>query len=265
MFKRLLSLLGTSGKFPIIMAYINRSAFNKLGKIYDINKNEFYIYDGYSNQIIEFEYYNTNLTVNWKYKYYHNEIIYTKTFKSADRLSNDQEHAIANQIIYEANGLFESHRKRIDNVMGEKQLVEEVNVTKFETWLKDVEINDYDRNILLYIINYVMQSSFQKFTPEVVQYKDSVIATIIGNSNVANSKGFSNYSECIQALALKNNDFQIMLLLTCLNIISYPTCDLSNLQPANRTAFITLMDVRGMANMDEKLLKFAVHKLKEFE
>lgn len=115
MFKRLLSLFGTSGKFPIIVSQLNRSAYNGLGKIHDFNKNKFVIYDGHSNQIIEFEYYDTNLTVNWKYKYYHEEIIYTKTFNSVDGLSNDQEQAIVNQITTEVNVLFKAHRESIDN------------------------------------------------------------------------------------------------------------------------------------------------------
>lgn len=105
-----------SEKFSVIVSLLNNNAFNSEGSITRLNKRSFNLYDGSSNQIINFNYSTGHLTITWKYKYYQKEIVHTRDFNDVRNLSIFEQEKIANNMIEEMSFVIKKHKQNVFNI-----------------------------------------------------------------------------------------------------------------------------------------------------
>jgi hypothetical protein len=105
--------ISASDKFKIIVHELNRSAFNGKGDIIQVDKRNFNLYEDGSNQIIQFEYSTGILTIRWRFKYFHREVIHEKHFHDARNLSDSDQNIIALELIAEMSQIIETHKRKV--------------------------------------------------------------------------------------------------------------------------------------------------------
>jgi len=101
-------------KFEVIVEQLNNHAFHGKGKVIKDGIKFFKLYDGESNQIIEFQYNTGALHITWKYKYFQKEVVHTQKFREVSNLSIFQQQKIAEQMIKEMEAVVMNH---MNNVM----------------------------------------------------------------------------------------------------------------------------------------------------
>ena len=99
--------------FFVIVNRINDVAFIGRGIIHPVNKTEFSLYETGQNQIIIFQYSTGHLTLTWKYKYFHNEVVHSKQFNFVRNISIDQQQEIAEQMINEMTNVVAKHKDKV--------------------------------------------------------------------------------------------------------------------------------------------------------
>lgn len=105
--------ISLSDKFKIIVDELNLRAFNGRGDIILVDKRNFNLYEDGQNQIIQFEYSTGTLTIRWRFKYFHEEVIHEKHFHDARNLSASDQDMIASQMIEEMSQIIELHKKKV--------------------------------------------------------------------------------------------------------------------------------------------------------
>jgi hypothetical protein len=101
-------------KFEVIVEQLNNHVFHGKGKVIKDGIKFFKLYDGESNQIIEFQYNTGTLHITWKYKYFQKEVVRTQKFREVNNLSILQQQKIAEQMIKEMEVVVLNH---MNNVM----------------------------------------------------------------------------------------------------------------------------------------------------
>jgi len=103
-----------SQKFSVIVDLINKSAYNGQGDITVLDKRSFNLYCEDHNQIINFQYSTSSLTIIWKYKWFNNEIVHSKDFNQVQNITIDGQNRIAHQMINEMSDVIENHKQKIN-------------------------------------------------------------------------------------------------------------------------------------------------------
>ena len=103
-----------SQKFSVIVDLINKSAYNGQGDITVLDKRSFNLYCEDHNQIINFQYSTSSLTITWKYKWFNNEIVHSKDFNQVQNITIDGQNRIAHQMINEMSDVIENHKQKIN-------------------------------------------------------------------------------------------------------------------------------------------------------
>ena len=102
-------------KFSVIVDSINDVAFNGNGKVTSMDKRIFNLYQKGQNQIINFEYSTGHLTITWRYKYFHQEVVHKKRFSNVRNINKKQQQKAADIIINEMKEKIEEHKMNIIN------------------------------------------------------------------------------------------------------------------------------------------------------
>ena len=103
-----------SQNFSVIVDLINKSAYNGQGDITVLDKRSFNLYCEDHNQIINFQYSTSSLTITWKYKWFNNEIVHSKDFNQVQNITIDGQNRIAHQMINEMSDVIENHKQKIN-------------------------------------------------------------------------------------------------------------------------------------------------------
>ena len=106
-----------SKKFFTLAQAINIAAFNGNGQITETGKREFMVYQRGENQIILFAYYsspfNSILQIEWRYKYYHNEVKHVVEVSGADKFGISEQDDLASKICTEMSAVVMAHIEKI--------------------------------------------------------------------------------------------------------------------------------------------------------
>jgi hypothetical protein len=102
-------------KFKTTIDIINQSAFGGRGIVIPTDKRALNLYEEGQNQIIQFIYSTGHLTIIWRYKYYHNEVIHEMTFRDMRNLNLIQQKEIAERMISEMKFVVQKHQAKIDS------------------------------------------------------------------------------------------------------------------------------------------------------
>lgn len=97
-------------KFAVIVDVINEAAFNRCGTVKILDKREFNLYDGTSNQFVKFQYGTGHLTIIWRYKYFQKEIIHQKQIIDVRNLSIFEQQKIGDQMVKEMAIVVAKHK-----------------------------------------------------------------------------------------------------------------------------------------------------------
>ena len=100
-------------KFSVLIKMINEAAFNGKGDVTILSQREINLYKHGENQIIHFLYSTGKLTIIWKYKYFHKEVVHERTFGKVRNLSVFEQKAIAESLLTEMETVIEEHKKRV--------------------------------------------------------------------------------------------------------------------------------------------------------
>lgn len=106
-------------KFFEIVKMINQAVFNGKGIVTTLNKREFNLYKNGENQIIQFLYSSGKLTIIWKYKYFHKEVVHERTFGKVRNLSVFEQKEVGEVMINEMQKVIGNHKQ---NVLSGKQI-----------------------------------------------------------------------------------------------------------------------------------------------
>lgn len=103
-------------KFKIIFDTLNDAAFFGQGKVYPNkhDKRRFSLYEDGKNQIINFDYSTGILNIEWRFKYLHNEVIYSKAFGSVRDISYEQQQNIAEIMISHMEDVVKKHIEKVE-------------------------------------------------------------------------------------------------------------------------------------------------------
>ena len=105
-------------KFKLIVDMLNISAFNGGGKVVPVDKTAFNLYEDGQNQLIYFIYSTGNLTIIWKFKYYHQEVVFEKTFRYVRNINALGQQKIAREVINEMDQISAKHKNKVLTSMG---------------------------------------------------------------------------------------------------------------------------------------------------
>lgn len=103
-----------SEKFFVIVDELNYFAFEGRGKVLNIDKRSFSLYEIDTNRLIQFQYKRGHLTIVWKYKCLQKEVVHEKTFRNVRNISTIQQEKMAKDFIREISVVTEKH---IENVL----------------------------------------------------------------------------------------------------------------------------------------------------
>lgn len=102
-----------SEKFEVIVNQLNNHAFHGKGKVITNGIKLFNLYDGESNQIIQFQYNTGVLHITWRYKYFQKEVVHNREFREVRNLSIFEQQKIAVQMITEMETVVLNHMKNV--------------------------------------------------------------------------------------------------------------------------------------------------------
>jgi hypothetical protein len=114
--KNELNKVSLKEKFKVIIELLNLAAFDGHGSVRMTSKKTFNLYEDGQNQIISCDYYYGHLTIIWKYKYFHNEIVHQKIFHDLRNISLDTQKNIATEMINEMAVVVENHKNQVLNM-----------------------------------------------------------------------------------------------------------------------------------------------------
>ncbi|MFV0180525.1 hypothetical protein OBK28_13285 [Empedobacter falsenii] len=107
--------LNVYNKFKILVDGLNLYCFNGEGKVNILDQKNANIYKEGSNQIILFQYNAGMLTVMWKYKYFHNEMIYERSFPDARNATEIGLKSVLKLIVEEFNERLFEHKAKVES------------------------------------------------------------------------------------------------------------------------------------------------------
>lgn len=101
-------------KFHILAKGINEYCYQGLGEIKISDQKNFNIYSQGSHQIVYFSYGAGILTIVWKIKYYHQEMVYKKDLPGNRNPTDEWQENVLKAVIAEFEEQFEAHVKKIN-------------------------------------------------------------------------------------------------------------------------------------------------------
>ena len=102
-----------SKKFSIIVDLLNEVAFHNKGTVIKVDNKEFKLYGEGQNKIIYFLYAAGHLTVTWKYKYLHKEVVYKKALHNARNISDEEQENFCKNLVLEMSDVIKKHQKKV--------------------------------------------------------------------------------------------------------------------------------------------------------
>jgi hypothetical protein len=100
-------------KFDMLLNMLNKEAFNGDGIITKHDNRSFNLYEQGSNQIIYFHYSTGHLTLTWKYKYLHKEVVHERQFNNVRNISLIDQQDIADKMIDEMREVVRRHKENV--------------------------------------------------------------------------------------------------------------------------------------------------------
>lgn len=100
-------------KFNGMVIMINQYAFNGEGTVFYLDKREFNLYRENANQIVKFQYSTGILTITWKYKYYHQEVVLQKDFNNTRNMPLAKQERLASGVIDEMKTIVKNHQQKV--------------------------------------------------------------------------------------------------------------------------------------------------------
>lgn len=100
-------------KFSVIVQRINEVECKDQGDVLIESARDFNLYKEGDNQIFLFNYGTGHLTIWGKYKYFHKEMVFEKTFYDVRNISTIQQHNIADAFIVEYEQKKLEHQKEV--------------------------------------------------------------------------------------------------------------------------------------------------------
>jgi uncharacterized protein (TIGR02145 family) len=105
-------------KFKLIVDMLNIAAFNGGGKVVHVDKTAFNLYEDGQNQLIYFIYSTGHLTIIWKFKYYHQEVVFEKTLRNVRNINFLDQQKFAREVINEMDEVTAKHKNKVLASMG---------------------------------------------------------------------------------------------------------------------------------------------------
>ncbi|MBO9636442.1 MAG: hypothetical protein J7578_25295 [Chitinophagaceae bacterium] len=96
-------------KFSVIVDLLNEAAYKGRGSTWPLSWRSFNLYEDGSNQIINFDYSTGILTLTWKYKYLHQEMIHSANFNNLRDVSEAAQERIAQKFIEDSFVRIQAH------------------------------------------------------------------------------------------------------------------------------------------------------------
>ena len=97
-------------KFKHLIQILNDSAFEGEGRISLTDKRRCNLYKDGANQIIILNYGTGILTITWRYKYLHKEVVHEKQYNDVRKISIFEQQKMADLMINEMNQVIENHQ-----------------------------------------------------------------------------------------------------------------------------------------------------------
>ena len=123
-----------SEKFKFIVKVLNEYAFNGQGEVIALEQWAFNLYVEDSNQIIQFYYRTGNLTIQWRYKYFQQEVVHSRQFNEVRNISIAQQQKIAESLIREMQIVVANHKRKIDGTSIPQKIAQKVGGISDEDW-----------------------------------------------------------------------------------------------------------------------------------
>ncbi len=101
-------------KFNVLVDVLNTFVFQRLGKVNVIDRRSFNLYQAKQNQIIFFQYATGHLTVTWKYKYLHHEVVHEEVFANVRDITSEQQQLIAENLLLKMTEVKTNHIIKIN-------------------------------------------------------------------------------------------------------------------------------------------------------
>ena len=103
--------------FSALINALNQWTYHGYGTIDRMGRNQFSLYSDGSCQIIYFLYASDTLAITWKFKYYHQEVVYKKELRNAKSATAERQIEFAKLIIPEFAATVEAHKRKVDSKM----------------------------------------------------------------------------------------------------------------------------------------------------
>jgi hypothetical protein len=127
-------------KFAYTVNDLNDCAFNGRGKVIPLDKRAFNLYDGESNQIIKFYYSTGHLTIEWRYKYFQQEVVHSRQFNDVRNINVSGQERIAASMIQEMQIVVANHKRKIDGTSIPESIMKDTLGISEENWNRAGEL-----------------------------------------------------------------------------------------------------------------------------
>jgi hypothetical protein len=105
-------------KFSVMVNLINQSAYGGEGRTHSLSWRSFNLYRENAQQIFNFNYSTGHLTVTWKFKWYHQEMVYSEDFNYVRNITDAKQAELATRFLEECRVKMESHIERVGQSLG---------------------------------------------------------------------------------------------------------------------------------------------------
>jgi hypothetical protein len=106
-------------KFSIMVDIINQWAYGGRGRTHSLSWRSFNLYMENAQQIFNFNYSTGHLTLTWKFKYYHQELMHTEDFNYVRNITAEKQKELVTRFLEECRVKLEVHVDKIDQLQGE--------------------------------------------------------------------------------------------------------------------------------------------------
>jgi hypothetical protein len=117
-------------KFNFLFDGLNTYCYSGKGRYTEIDKRSLSIYEEGSNQILKFQYSTGMLAIEWKYKYYQQEMIYGNNIYDARNVSETEQEQILKNLIEDFNKKLKLHIDKVNKSEIKDTILAEHGITK---------------------------------------------------------------------------------------------------------------------------------------
>lgn len=100
-------------KFSVMVDIINQSAYNGQGRTHSLTWRSFNLYRENAQQIYNFNYSTGHLTLTWKFKWYHQEVVYTEDLHNVRNISDARQVELVKRFLEECRVKMEVHMNNV--------------------------------------------------------------------------------------------------------------------------------------------------------